>query len=202
MVLEYRVPDPALPAGHDSQHGVWLLVLSSVAMLLLAAQFAGNGAALDAKWRTNEQKHGLTAIVTFDNKGRAWPVAWMLHNTENYWTTRILVEAVQRNLPCLDIGCEDAFHCRLHPRGGFMLTRSCDSDRPKFKFMMCDKLRSQVNALRQNSFGGLFVLLCQFHVIKASALCTALRAVLCCAHRACHTSHAPCSRSAVRPHMS
>ena len=75
MVLEYRVPDPTLPAGSNSPHAVWLLVLSSVAMLVLAAQLAGNGSAVDAKWRTNEQKFGLTSIVVFDEKGHAWPIA-------------------------------------------------------------------------------------------------------------------------------
>ena len=143
MVLEYRVPDPALPAGTSSEHSVWLLVLSSVAMLLLAAQLAGNGAALDAKWRTNEQKFGLTAIVVFDDKGHAWPVAWMVHNTESYWTTRLLIEAVTRNMPCLSEACQDAFHHAPIARGGYKQMRTCTGgDRPKFAFMICDKLRS------------------------------------------------------------
>lgn len=175
MVLEYRTPiDPGLQqdaaaAAAAGPNSAWILVLSSVAMLLLALQFAGNGAGVDAKWRTNEAGFGLTALVVFDDEGHAWPVAFMLHNVENYWTTRVLIEAVQRNMPCQCGTCPHNFKCRSLERGGFYLSRCPDAPATDsaFAFIMCDKLGCQVAALRKNSFGRIVILLCQFHVMQA-----------------------------------
>lgn len=166
MVLEYRIPDPE--AAKKTQGSVWMLILSTLAMLTLAGTLAGGGCAIDAKWKTNEKGYGLTALVMFDDEGRAWPVALMVHNVEHYWTTRWLKEAVQRCMPCTRPTCDCLYTTRALPRGGFCLDRRCKAyPSTELAFVMCDKLASQVKAFRNNAFGKTTVLLCQFHVFQA-----------------------------------
>ena len=105
--------------------------------------------------------------MTYDDDGKGWPMLFMLHNLENYWTTRWFIEAARRVLPCTDADCQHPYHRPNLPRGGFQLCRRCSANAQKWEFVMCDKLGCQVRGLRRNNFGGLHVLLCMFHVIAA-----------------------------------
>ena len=106
-------------------------------------------------------RYALTALVAFDAQWKAWPIAFMLHNTENYWSTRKFIEAVRRNIPCSRASCSHPFTLEEYPRGGFGISRACSSAAAQWPFIICDKLGSQVRALRRNAFGELFVILCQ-----------------------------------------
>ena len=189
-IILYHVPDPTLDP-RDVQGGyavpreaMHLIVFATPAMI--DAAVAADEIGVDTKWRTNEDKGCIQAIMWFKQRRKpreregyrpefragyvnhdAQVLTIAMANLDNYWTVKLTIEAIRDMMPCSDPNCPHPIRrVAVDDRGSFALKRCCTARRHRFvpAAGQTDKAAYEVRALRQS---GITPVLCRFHVYQA-----------------------------------
>jgi hypothetical protein len=86
-----------MPEGHDLTKEDFMIIVQSPMRKVMAQKFAAKGVAIDATHGTTSYDFLLTTIMTIDEHGQGFPVAWCLSNHEDFTHMCIFFRYVKKN---------------------------------------------------------------------------------------------------------